>query len=269
MHSISSVAEAVPFVRTAGKHALEEQKKLESSDRQVKSDNSVVTRLDREVEEYLQQKLSNEYPAANIIGEESDSTSPHTSQYTFAIDPIDGTDSFSQGMPGWTVSVGLLNEHAEPVAGIVYAPAWDALFFADIDRPATYNGMPLSPPEPPESIGPRTNILVDSRIHLMLHLETYPGKLRSMGSTALHLCGFLTYEAVIGAISREARLWDLAGAHAINASLAQSVDYLGGGELTYENMMDGTSASDIIIAGTTIGKRLIRKTFTPRAERQI
>ncbi len=235
------------------------------SDRQVKSDNSVVTAIDREVGQYLRQKISDAFPSANVIGEESGaSTADHTST-TFAVDPIDGTDSFSQGMPGWSISIGVLDSQLSPVAGIVYAPAWDGMFFADVGQPATYNGTRLPAPSPPESINHRTNLLVDSRIHLLVNLDEYPGKLRSMGSTAIHLCGPLLYGAVIGAVSRGASIWDLAGAHAVNASLGQTVEYFGGGDVTYDQMTDGSTASDMVIAGTDVGKRLIRQTLEARS----
>lgn len=264
MEQLPSIADVVDFVRTAGQHALERQKKLRMSERQVKSDDSVVTAIDHEVEEYLRGEISHAHPGANILGEESDAPFEPSNSYTFAVDPIDGTDSFSQGMPGWTISVGVLNETIEPVAGIVFAPAWDALFFADVNEPATYNDLPLDAVTAPEQIERRTNLLVDSRIHLLVHLENYPGKLRSLGSTALHICGFLTYGAVIGAVSRGARLWDLAGAHAITSSLGYSVEYFGGGEVVYDRMIEGKAASDMIIAGTSEGKRLIRETLQKR-----
>lgn len=234
------------------------------SERQIKSDDSVVTAIDHEVEEYLRGEISKAHPGANVLGEESDTPYEAANGYTFAVDPIDGTDSFSQGMPGWTISVGVLNQKIEPVAGIVYAPAWDALFFADVNEAATYNELPMEAVTSPEQMGRRTNLLVDSRIHLLVHLENYPGKLRSLGSTALHICGFLTYGAVVGAVSRGARLWDLAGAHAITASLGYSIEYFEGGEVVYDRMIEGKAASDMVIAGTTEGKRLIRKTLRKR-----
>jgi len=203
------------------------------------------------VESYLIQQIGEAYPQANLVAEEKVRDFDPEKEYTFAIDPIDGTDVFSQGMSGWCVSIGLLNKSLVPVAGIIFAPRLDLLVFADIGQKATLNGTEIEVPVTPAPVARRSNIMVSSRIHQQIDLGGYPGKIRSAGSGALHLIFPLIYPGVHGAIqSPIVHIWDIAAAHAINLSLGQDLEYLGGGQVNYSTMTNGSSVSDFLLAGT-------------------
>jgi myo-inositol-1(or 4)-monophosphatase len=90
--------------------------------RSYKSDGTVVTQIDRWVEEYLVAQIACFYPGANVLGEESAHLFDPSKPYTFAVDPIDGTEVYSLGLEGWCVSVGLLDQALSPIAGILFAP---------------------------------------------------------------------------------------------------------------------------------------------------
>lgn len=246
-----SVQAIIDDVKTAGAMALNAQRTMGFSDRAYKSDDSIVTKADRDVEGYLRDQIAALYPEANLIAEESESVFVSDKPYTFAIDPIDGTDVFSQGMPGWCVSVGLLNERLTPVAGIVFAPRLDLLIAADIGKKATLNGVKLPPPGALGAISVRSNLMVTSRIHKQLDLSGYTGKIRSIGSAALHLCFPLIYPPVVGALEGPgAHIWDIAGAHAITRAQGRDLVYLNGEPIDYSTMLNGRPASDIIMAGS-------------------
>ena len=52
-----------------------------------------------------------------------------TSDYTWVVDPIDGTSPFVNGMPTWCVSIAAL--HGEEIAiGVIYVPCNDELYAA-------------------------------------------------------------------------------------------------------------------------------------------
>jgi myo-inositol-1(or 4)-monophosphatase len=245
-----SIQDLLDHVRTAGAMALEEQRGIGFSDRAYKADDSVVTEADRRVEDFLYQRIATYDPEANIITEESPHPFDHQKPRTFAVDPIDGTDVFSQGMPGWCISVGLLDQDLVPVAGVVFAPRLDLLLVAELGKPVTLNGSQLPPPAPSEPISARSNLMVTSRIHKHLDLSGYIGKIRGIGSAALHLCYPLIYPAVIGALEGPgAHIWDIAAAHAINLSHGWDLEYLRGGKLDYAPLVDGSRAEDFILAG--------------------
>lgn len=245
-----SIQDLLNHVKEAGALALEEQRRLDFSDRRYKDDESVITEADREVEELLCQRIGAHHPAANIITEESRHPFDPSKRRTFAVDPIDGTDVFSQGMPGWCVSIGLLDQDLAPVAGIIFAPRLDLLLVADVGGPVILNGSELPHPDPPDPISVRSNLMVTSRIHKNLDLSGYVGKIRGIGSAALHLVYPLIYPAVIGALEGPgAHIWDIAAAHALNRAQGRDLVYLNGEPITYQTMLNGGPAQDVIMSG--------------------
>lgn len=247
---IKSIAKVLDCVEIAGSMALDAQRRTVPVERSYKRDGSVLTKIDKQVEDYLFGEISRRFPDANVITEETVRSFDPTRPYTFAIDPIDGTDVFSQGMAGWCISVGLMDERLDPVAGIVFSPRLDVLVFADVEKKASFNGKEINLPTTLDPLSARSNIMVSSRIHEQVGLADYPGKIRSIGSAALHLCFPLIYPGVAGAIQHSGvHIWDIAGAHAINLSHGLSIEYLSGEELDYSDMVDGSPAADVILSG--------------------
>jgi fructose-1,6-bisphosphatase/inositol monophosphatase family enzyme len=247
---IDSISSLLQPVREAGELALTKQKKLGREERRYKADDSVLTPVDKEIEDFLSESIGAVYPEANILAEETHRSFDAEKAYTFALDPIDGTDVFSQGMPSWCISVGLLDRLWNPIAGIIYAPSLECLVFADIGGRAMRNGAGLALPKEPESLSPRTNIMVSSRIHKQADLRGYPGRIRSIGSCALHLIAPLIYPGVSATLEGAGvHIWDIAGAHAINRALGLDFEFLGGGRVEYGGLIDGSPVRDVLLAG--------------------
>ena len=257
----SILAQLTDYVKAAGQMALEEQRAMGGAPmrspevdrlslRSYKEDNSVITEADRRVEDFLVDRIASLHPEANIITEETRLPFDPEKSPTFAIDPIDGTDVFSQGMPGWCVSVGLLDHDLTPVAGVVFAPRLDLLIVGHSAGAATLNGAQMPSPAPAEPISPRSNLMVTSRIHKQLDLSGYVGKIRGIGSAALHLCYSLIYPPVIGALEGPGiHIWDIAAAHAINRAQGQDLSYLDSSSIDYAPMTDGGPGADVVMAG--------------------
>lgn len=82
-----------------------------------------VTRADRDSERAMRALIERDYPEHGVAGEEL-GEKPGSSRYRWLLDPIDGTRSFTCGLPTWTTLIALLDE-GEPVLGIIDAPALD------------------------------------------------------------------------------------------------------------------------------------------------
>jgi myo-inositol-1(or 4)-monophosphatase len=67
------------------------------------------------------------------------------------VDPLDGTREFIEGIPEWSVSVGLV-EDGVPVAGGILNPATDELVLGAIGHGVTLNGVAVEPAEQPRSL---------------------------------------------------------------------------------------------------------------------
>ena len=93
---MKSIAEVSELVIKAGKHAQEMQSQISVYNRDLKKDGSPVTKADFWVEDFLCENIAKIAPDANLVTEERVRHFDPLRDFTFIIDPIDGTDSFRQ-----------------------------------------------------------------------------------------------------------------------------------------------------------------------------
>ena len=102
-----------------------------------KGRNDYVSQADIEAERAVLDVLTRAYPDHGIIAEESGER--EGSEYTWIIDPLDGTTNFLHGFPMFAVSVAVKRagvlEH-----GVVYDPLHDEMFTASRGEGAQLNG---------------------------------------------------------------------------------------------------------------------------------
>ena len=79
-----------------------------------------VTKADRAFEKFIRSKIKNKFPTHEIIGEEFGHKKTK-SEFTWVIDPIDGTRSFVIGNPTWSNLVAL-NYRGNPILGLANFP---------------------------------------------------------------------------------------------------------------------------------------------------
>jgi inositol-phosphate phosphatase / L-galactose 1-phosphate phosphatase / histidinol-phosphatase len=106
-----------------------------------KPDASPVTIADRETEEHIRQAIEARFPSHGIFGEEFGRRNADA-EYTWIIDPIDGTRSFICGVPLFGMLLGVLH-HGTPVAGVIRMPALDETFAGCHGGGATLNSAPV------------------------------------------------------------------------------------------------------------------------------
>lgn len=95
----------------------------------VGDNNQVLTETDLAIGEFLISQIRQFYPKHNIIDEEA-GTIDNKSEYTWVIDPIDGTSNFAQGIPLYGIMIGLLRED-KPIAGGIALPAFSEICVAE------------------------------------------------------------------------------------------------------------------------------------------
>ena len=86
-----------------------------------------VTKADRAFEKFIRLKIKKKFPTHEIIGEEF-GYKKTKSDFTWVIDPIDGTRSFIVGNPTWSNLVGL-NYKGNPVVGLANFPKLNKYYF--------------------------------------------------------------------------------------------------------------------------------------------
>ncbi|MDD4603845.1 MAG: inositol monophosphatase family protein [Bacteroidales bacterium] len=114
----------------------QEVNKLTSSDILQKGLHNYVTYVDKESERRIVEKLSHLLPGCGFIAEEDDQLKP--SEYTWVIDPLDGTTNFIHGVPLYCISIGLMYEN-EIILGMVYEVNLKECFYTWKSAPAYLN----------------------------------------------------------------------------------------------------------------------------------
>ncbi|MGO4411622.1 inositol monophosphatase family protein [Cupriavidus sp. KB_39] len=97
-----------------------------------KQHNDFVTEVDRSAEAAIIEIIRTAYPEHAILAEESGQSwvdGDPEAEYTWVIDPLDGTTNFIHGFPQYAVSIGQLHKGV-PVQAVVYDPTRDELFTA-------------------------------------------------------------------------------------------------------------------------------------------
>jgi histidinol phosphatase-like enzyme (inositol monophosphatase family) len=96
---------------------------------ETKQDQSPVTIADKETERALRKAIRTRFPDHAIRGEEHDDE-PGDSDYSWIIDPIDGTKAFITGCPLFGTLIGLLHKGI-PVCGSISFPVLNEWIHGD------------------------------------------------------------------------------------------------------------------------------------------
>ena len=107
-------------------------------EKELKSDNTPVTKTDKEINTLLLTRVKQNFPEHNIFAEE-ESDMNRESEFVWVCDPIDGTIPFSHGVPCCTFSLALV-KNGESILGVVYEPFQDRMFVAQKGKGAFLNG---------------------------------------------------------------------------------------------------------------------------------
>ena len=226
------IMEAGAVIRSARDAAQSVEEKTSPRD--------LVTKYDRQVQEFLREKLSALLPEAGFMGEE-DPKEQDFSQYEwlFIVDPIDGTTNFIQGFHNSCVSVGLMHR-GEMEYGVVYNPYDGELYSARRGEGAFLNGSPIRTEDRPLE---RSLLIFGSALYyrelvgptLQIFNAAFPRvqDIRRFGSAALDLCYLAAGKA--GAFY-ECRLcpWDYAAGALIAGEAGCRVSQLSGRALAYD-----------------------------------
>jgi myo-inositol-1(or 4)-monophosphatase len=94
-----------------------------------KTDNSPVTIADKKAEEVMRELIMKQFPKHGIFGEEFGETNKDA-EYTWILDPIDGTKSFICGAYSFGTLIGLLKK-GKPILGVYHHPILNDFLIGD------------------------------------------------------------------------------------------------------------------------------------------
>ena len=91
-----------------------------------------VTTSDKAFEKFIRSKISKRFPDHQIIGEEYGHKNTK-SEFSWVIDPIDGTRSYVVGNPSWSNLISL-NYKGQPIVGLANFPILKKFYFNASDK---------------------------------------------------------------------------------------------------------------------------------------
>lgn len=192
----------------------------------------VVTKYDTAVQEHLYRKLLDLLPEAGFLGEEG-AHQEITTEWTFVVDPIDGTANFVRNFAHSNISVALAKNGVTEY-GVVYNPFRGELYAAQRGKGATLNGRPIrvSDSDAAHAIllcgsTAYDRELTDKHFAMMRRLYDCTGDYRRLGAAALDLCYIAAGRAEVFFECR-LRPWDIAAGSLILTEAGGQITQLDG-----------------------------------------
>jgi myo-inositol-1(or 4)-monophosphatase len=178
-----------------------------------KPDGSVMSDACLAIQECLATGIAHDFPDDAVVGEEGPAAEGRSETlYSWIVDAGDGARGFERGLPGFSVSVGVLRNR-QPFAGAVYDPITRWLFTACAGRGAWLNDRPLRTRPSALSQGSTFAIRTPLGDGVPRFVDDWLRRyrLRQFGSAALHLC-YVALGALDLVYDHRAPLADIAGA---------------------------------------------------------
>ena len=225
-----------------------------------KQGNDFVSEVDREAETIIVDALHKAFPDHAIVGEEHGQSvsASNGSEYTWVIDPLDGTTNYLQGIPHFCISIAAMKgkqfEHA-----VIVDPLRNEEFVASRGSGAQLNGRRirvsanpkiedavLSTGIPPGSVASR----LDPYMRMMTHFTGNCRAIRRLGSAALDLA-YVAAGRVDGFWEIGLQPWDISAGVLLVREAGGFVGDLAGGDGFLES-------GDIVAANPKLFKSMIQ-----------
>ena len=124
--------------RAAGRALSKDFREVEQLQVSTKGPGDFVSKADMSAEKLIREALMEARPSYGFLGEEGAEIEGEDPTRRWIVDPLDGTTNFLHGMPHWAVSIAL--EHkGQIVAGVIYDPTKDEMFYAEKGEGAWMN----------------------------------------------------------------------------------------------------------------------------------
>jgi len=108
----------------------------------VKGPGEFVTAADLKAEKVLRAELGKARPNYGFLMEESGAIAGTDTHHRWIVDPLDGTTNFLHGIPHFSISIALERD-GEIIAGLIYEPVRDEMFWAEKGAGAFLNDRRL------------------------------------------------------------------------------------------------------------------------------
>ena len=200
-----------------------------------------VTNSDLKTEKIIIDELKKAKPNYSILSEENGYKENKDNNYTWIIDPIDGTINFMHGVPHFAISIALKFKN-EIISGVIFDPIKDEMFFAEKNIGAFLNKQRLR-------VSKKNTLSECLFVTGGKLMNDYDFSYRKSGSAALDLA-YVAAGRYDGYFQKNLNIWDIAaGIVILNEA---------GGILNDINP-ENNSKIKIIASNASINTELIKK----------
>jgi len=190
----------------------------------------------------------------SVLGEEA-SKPLKQAEWTWIIDPVDGTGPFVQGMPLFTCCISLLRDGI-PQLGVIYDPMLDRVFYAQKGHGAYMNDSKIAVSQ--AQTLDRQYVHLDSLKTGNRHLLPLRQRLLEAGCVPL-LINAIQYGVALtcagratGVVFSMPTFWDAAAGYAIATEAGATMTDLHGNQQRYDEPIQG-----FIMANPVIHRQLV------------
>ena len=139
MNSISSNLNLmIKASEKASKVIIRDFGELENLQVSKKGPRDFVTKTDKRVENILIEELTKSKRNYSFITEETGKIINENKDFSWVIDPIDGTINFLHGVPHFAISIAL-QKNGEIISGLIFDPIKDEIFYAEKNNGSFFN----------------------------------------------------------------------------------------------------------------------------------
>lgn len=205
----------------------------------VKPDQSIVTKTDFEAQDFLEKALLPLVPNSAFLGEEDavGDFIPPDGEWTWIVDPIDGTHNFAAHNIDFGVMVSLWNNiEKKPKYGWIFLPMYDVLLSGGEGIGVYSNGEKVTPfrSSHRKPIKEMSGILNYTSFGSAKDVMRYNGQIfyevSDSSCAALKFAEIIMGKADFGAFGR-AKLWDLCAGFALIEAIGGRAAKIDGSEL--------------------------------------
>ena len=155
---------------------------------------NLVTQTDIEADKLISTKIKETFPEHNIVSEELGSNNLH-SDYTWYIDPIDGTNNFVHNYPSFAVSIGIFYKD-NPFAGVVYDIPNSEKYYALKNQGSYCNDSQISVSKTKQfkeglfvtGFIPYDEKYIDKNLQIIKNINLNSHGVRRLGAASLDMC---------------------------------------------------------------------------------
>jgi len=229
------IAVAKEAAYEAGKILRQKLGKLRQIETKNNQETNLVTEADTESETKVIGIIRARFPEHQILSEE-DGTFRSDSEYKWIIDPLDGTTNFTHAFPIFSISIGV-EFRGEVIAGVVYDPMRDEMFYAEKGKGAYLNDSPIHVSDVqsidkamlvtgfPYNIRENPDFCTERFVAFLQHAQA----VRRLGSAAID-CAYIAAGRLDGYWEVSLQPWDKAAGQLLITEVGGIVTNFEGGE---------------------------------------